>query len=44
MMCFNAFHSEQATIDDIENTQMIRKGQLTDEKIAAYKQFMALAA
>jgi len=44
IMGFKAFHSEQAAIDDIENAQMIRKGQLTDENLAAYKQFMALAA
>jgi len=43
MMGFNAFHSAKATIDGIETAHMIRKGQLTDENIPAYKQFMALA-
>jgi len=42
MMGFNAFHSAKATIDGIETAHMIRKGQLTDENIPAYKQFMAL--
>ena len=43
MMEFKAFHSAQATIDGIETAHMIRKGQLSDENIPAYKQFMALA-
>jgi len=43
MMGFNAFHSAKATLDGIETAHMIRKGQLTDENIPAYKQFMALA-
>jgi putative transposase len=43
MMGFKAFHSAQATIDGIETAHMIRKGQLSDENIPAYKQFMALA-
>ncbi|GFO72768.1 transposase, IS6 family [Bathymodiolus japonicus methanotrophic gill symbiont] len=43
MMGFKAFHSAQATIDGIETAHMIRKGQLSEEKIPAYKQFMALA-
>ena len=43
MMGFKAFHSAKATIDGIETAHMIRKGQLTDENIPAYKQFMALA-
>jgi putative transposase len=42
MMGFNAF-SVKATIDGIETTNMIRKGQLFDENIPTYKQFMALA-
>jgi len=43
VMGFNAFHSAKATTDGIETAHMIRKGQLTDENIPAYKQFMALA-
>jgi putative transposase len=43
MIGFKAFHSAKATIDGIETAHMIRKGQLSDENIPAYKQFMALA-
>ena len=43
MIGFKAFHSAQATIDGIETAHMIRKGQLSEENIPAYKQFMALA-
>jgi putative transposase len=43
MMGFKAFHSAKATIDGIETVHMIRKGQLTDKSMPAYKQFMALA-
>jgi len=43
MMGFKAFHSAQATIAGIETAHMIRKGQLSEEYIPAYKQFMALA-
>jgi len=43
MMNFKAFHSAKAAIDGIETAHMIRKKQLTDENISAYKQFMALA-
>lgn len=43
MMGFKAFHSAKATIAGIETAHMIRKGQLSDENIPAYKQFMALA-
>jgi putative transposase len=43
MMNFKAFHSAKATIDGIETAHMIRKRQLSDENIPAYKQFMALA-
>ena len=43
MKGFKAFHSAKATIDGIETAHMIRKGQLSDENIPAYKQFMALA-
>lgn len=42
MMGLRAFHSAKATIDGIETAHMIRKGQLSDENIPAYKQFMAL--
>jgi putative transposase len=43
MMGFKAFHSAQATIAGIETAHMIRKGQLSEENMPAYKQFMALA-
>ena len=43
MMGFKAFYSAKATIVGIETAHMIRKGQLSDENISAYKQFMALA-
>ena len=43
MMGFKAFHSAKATIDGIETAHMIRKEQLSDEDIPAYKQLMALA-
>ena len=43
MLGFKAFHSAKATIDGIETAHMIRKGQLSDENIPAYKQFIALA-
>ena len=36
-----AFHSAQATIAVIETAHMIRKGQLSEDNIPAYKQFMA---
>ena len=42
-MGFKAHHSAKATIDGIETAHMIRKGQLTDENMPVYKQFMALA-
>ena len=42
-MGFKAFHSAQATISGIETAHMIRKGQLSEENMPAYKQFMALA-
>jgi hypothetical protein len=38
MMGFKAFHSAQATIAGIETAHMIRKGQLSEENIPAYKQ------
>jgi putative transposase len=43
MMGFKAFHSARATIEGIETAHMIRKGQLTDDNIPAYQQFMTLA-
>ena len=42
-MGFKALHSAKAAIDGIETAYMIRKGQLSEENIPAYKQFMALA-
>jgi putative transposase len=43
MMGFKAFHSAQATLDGIETAHMIRKGQLSEDNMPTYKQFMALA-
>jgi len=43
MMGFKAFHSAQATIVGIETAHRIRKWQLSEEIMPAYKQFMALA-
>jgi putative transposase len=43
MMGFKAFPTAQATIAGIETAYMIRKGQLFEENMPAYKQFMALA-
>jgi len=43
MMGFKAFHSAKATLDGIETAFRIRKGQLSEENIPTYKQFMALA-
>jgi putative transposase len=43
IMGFKVFYSAQATIDEIETAHMIGKGQLSEENIPAYKQFMALA-
>jgi len=43
MMEFKAFPSATANIEGIETAHMIRKGQLSEENIPAYKQFMALA-
>ena len=42
MMGFKAVHSAN-TLDGIETAHMIRKGQLSEENMPAYKQFMALA-
>ncbi len=43
MMGFKAFYFPSATIAGIETAHMIRKGQLSEEKIPAHKQLMALA-
>lgn len=43
MMGFKAFYSAQATLDGIETAHMIRKKQLSEDNIPAYKQFIALA-
>ena len=43
MMDFKAFHSAKVTIGGTETAHMIRKGQLSDENIPAYTQFMNLA-
>jgi len=43
MMRFKTLHSAKATIDGIETAHMIRKRQLSDKNIPAYKQFIALA-
>jgi putative transposase len=42
MMGFKALHSAKATLGRIETAHMIRKRQLSDENIPAYKQFSAL--
>jgi putative transposase len=43
MLSFKAFHTAQATLDGIETAHMIRKKQLSEDNVPAYKQFMALA-
>ncbi len=43
MMAFKAFHSAQATLEGIETAHVIRKGQLGQEGVPAYRQFMAPA-
>jgi len=43
MMGFRAFHSAQATLDGKETAHMIRKKQLSEDNVPAYKQFLALA-
>ena len=43
MLGFKALYSATATIDVNETAQMIRKGQLSEENMPAYKEFMALA-
>ena len=44
MLGFKAFHSAAATLAGIETAYMIRKGQLAQTGISAFKQFAALAA
>lgn len=44
MLGFKAFHSAAATLAGIETAHMIRKGQLAQTGITAFKQFAALAA
>ena len=44
MLGFKAFHSAAATLAGIETANMIRKGQLTQTGVPAFKQFAALAA
>jgi len=43
MMGFKAFYSAQATLDGIETAHLIRKKQLSEDNVPAYKQFIALA-
>ncbi len=43
MVSFKTFYSAKASLDVIETAHMIRKSQLTEDNIPAYKQFMALA-
>lgn len=44
MLGFKAFHSAAATLAGVEIAHMIRKGQLAQTGISAFKQFAALAA
>lgn len=44
MLGFKAFHSATATLAGIETAHMIRKGQLAQTGIPAFRQFAALAA
>lgn len=44
MLGVKAFHSAAATLAGIETAHMIRKGQLDQSGISAFKQFAALAA
>ncbi|WP_044044368.1 IS6 family transposase [Octadecabacter antarcticus] len=44
MLGFKAFHSAATTLAGIETAHMIRKGQLAQTGIPAFKQFAALAA
>ena len=44
MLGFKAFHSADATLAGIETAHMIRKGQLGQAGLSAFKQFATLAA
>jgi putative transposase len=44
MLGFKAFHFTAATLAGIEAAHMIRKGQLANTSIPAFKQFAALEA
>ncbi len=44
MLGFKAFHSAAATLAGVETANMIRKGQLAQTGVPAFKQFAALAA
>ena len=44
MMGFKAFHSAVATIAGIETAHMFRKGEFGTDGLAAFQQFVALAA
>ncbi|WP_298987532.1 DDE-type integrase/transposase/recombinase, partial [uncultured Roseibium sp.] len=43
MMGFKVFHSASATLDGFETAHMIRKGQLNQPGVPAYRQFIELA-
>nr|WP_280141896.1 hypothetical protein [Pseudovibrio sp. Tun.PSC04-5.I4] len=43
MMGFKAFQSAKATLDGIETAHIIRNGQLGQQGVPAYRQFMVLA-
>jgi putative transposase len=43
MISFIAFYLAEAITDKIKTAHMIRKGQLVEENLPSYKQFMALA-
>ena len=44
MLGFKAFHSADATLAGIETAHMIRKGQLGQAGLSAFKQLATLAA
>ncbi|WP_298967118.1 DDE-type integrase/transposase/recombinase, partial [uncultured Roseibium sp.] len=43
MMGFKVFHSASATLEGFETARMIRKGQLNQPGVPAYRQFIKLA-
>ncbi|WP_093190690.1 DDE-type integrase/transposase/recombinase [Pseudovibrio sp. Tun.PSC04-5.I4] len=43
IMGFKAFQSAKATLDGIETAHIIRNGQLGQQGVPAYRQFMVLA-